>query len=450
MTGSRHLTCDVAVIGGGLGGLSAAIAAAKAGRKVVVIRRGLGATAMSSGGLDFPLRLPVLHGTTRPAPRDVATPGRAQATLDPSEAASLLRDWFAAAGLELVGRPGEDLPLLDVAGHLRRTTLALAPAAAGRVDRWADGKVLFCGVEGYAPYRPEWTAKMAAWLGLLGPERAACDTVPAPGLHGEAGLSSARIARALDRPEGAKAFAASVAKAAKRAGADLVALPPVLGLENSVGVYRELATALAKAMPQAGVTAFELLSPPPSVPGQRLQLILDRIAREAGVSTLPGRVVETSGAGALASVAVDLHGRGLVVEAAQYVLAAGTFAAGGLRAEGQVVVEPLFGLPVFGPPPPGFPAGEVPLGCRPVRELVWDRFAARHPVFEAGLAVDGSLRPLDASGRPAFANLRAAGSIVGGYNRFADGAGAGVAATTGVAAGRLAAAAVAEERRRPA
>jgi glycerol-3-phosphate dehydrogenase subunit B len=78
--------------------------------------------------------------------------------------------------------------------------------------------------------------------------------------------------------------------------------------------------------------------------------------------------------------------------------------------------------------------------------MVWERFDARHPIFEAGLAVDRDLRPLEASGRVSFANLRAAGSVIGGYNRFADGAGSGVAAVTGLAAGHLAAAAV--ERRR--
>jgi glycerol-3-phosphate dehydrogenase subunit B len=78
--------------------------------------------------------------------------------------------------------------------------------------------------------------------------------------------------------------------------------------------------------------------------------------------------------------------------------------------------------------------------------MVWERFDARHPIFEAGLAVDRDLRPLEASGRVSFANLRAAGSVIGGYNRFADGAGSGTAAVTGLAAGHLAAAAV--ERRR--
>jgi anaerobic glycerol-3-phosphate dehydrogenase len=71
--------------------------------------------------------------------------------------------------------------------------------------------------------------------------------------------------------------------------------------------------------------------------------------------------------------------------------------------------------------------------------MVWDRFRARHPVFDAGLAVDEELRPVDEEGRPVFNNLRAAGSVIGGYNHLTDGAGSGVAATTGVRAGRLAA-----------
>ncbi len=487
---------DVAVIGGGLAGLCAATAAAKEGARAVVIRRGLGATAMSSGGLDFPLRLPLLFGrggdagpsgrAGRGSGADSDLGHRSGSGPDPVEAASVLRDWFASAGADLVGQPGEGLPLLDVAGHVRHTNLALAQHAAGRVDRWIGKRVLFLGVEGYAPYRPEWTARMAVSLGLVEAGRTAVAAVPAPGLGGQTSLPSARIAKALDDPDAAAAFGATVAVAARRAGADLVALPPVLGLDHATLVYERTAAALEEAFRGPGVTAFELLAAPPSVPGQRLQGEMERIARAAGVETVPGRVTGVeraitgaevalsepgelpSGAappGSIVAIAVDSHGRGLTIEAAEFVLATGAFAAGGLKAEGQAVFEPVFGLPVFAPPPPGWPPGEVPVGRRPVREMVWDRFASRHPVFESGLAVDADLRPLDcrsrdwpdsndpgpgAPGQPRFVNLRAAGSVIGGYNRFADGAGAGVAVTTGLRAGRLAAAAVAAERRLPA
>jgi len=538
---------DVAVLGGGLAGFCAARAAAAEGARVVLIRRGLAATAMFSGGFDFPAVLPLLYGTGRfgaaggasavggaggaggagaasaaSAPGGASAPSGAGGTgeagpTDPTgvmRAAATLADWLASVGVELVGRPGEVLRLLDTAGNVRSTNLAPAAIALGRVDQWGDRRVLFLGVEGYPLYNPEWVARKAVWLGLARPEKVAAAEVTVPGLDGEASLAAPRVAEILDRPAAAEAFAAAVARAARKAGAELVALPPVLGLRDPAGVFAAVNAALGAAGgsartadggstaggaaggspgAEADVRAFELLATPPSVPGQRLRLALERLALEAGVVVIDGRVtgpggldsrpgLPDSGPGAsgsrgafavgaaaapkvLHSVRVSRRGREFTVRASEFVLATGSFYAGGLAAERQRVREPVFGLTVYGPPRPGWPPGELPVEDRPVREMVWDRFDVGHPVFEVGLAVDEELRPLAggspawspvdglprrptavstvvstaAERHPAFLNLRAAGSIIGGYPRTTGSAGAGVAVVTGLAAGRLAA-----------
>ncbi len=440
---------DVAVVGGGLAGLAAAIAAAKRGLGVVLVRRGLGATAMCSGGLDFPDELPHLYGAT--------LAGAVRSA--PGGAALWLRDVLAPLGAELVGRPGEVLPLMDTAGVVRRTNLALAQHAAGRVDRWSGERLLFLGVDGYASFRPEWVRRVAVTAGLVGPERVAAAILPVPGLEGQANLAASRIARALEAPGAATRFGGMVAAAARRARAAWVALPPVLGLDRAAEVHGEVAQAVREAFPGIPATVFELLSPPPSLPGQRLQRLLERAATEAGVDLVWGRVLGpappgpagSGGAGearpVLAAVAVESRGRPWRLEARQFVLATGKFAAGGLGTVDETIVETTLGLDVFAPAPPGWPPGPEPVGRRRVSEMVWERFAARHPVFEAGLVVDEELRPLDASGRVVYANLRAAGSLLGGPNFFADGVGAGVAVTTGLLAGCWAAEAASGERR---
>lgn len=427
------MTYDLAVIGGGLAGLVAATAAARGGLKVIVIRRGLGTTAMSSGGLDW---------------AEAAAP-----TAPEVGAFNTFRDWLAEAGAPLVGEPGAEIPLMDIFGNVRHTHLTFTRFAAGRVDRWpgpgAGGKVLFLGIEGYSPYRPEWVVKTAVSAGLLGQDDAVASRVTVPGLEGVSNLPAARIARVLDDPAAATRFAASVAAAAAKAGAGLVALPPVLGLEEAGTVYeavdaavREIRGGTGKAGSQEQV-AFELLSPPPSVPGRRLQGFLDKLARAAGVEIASGRVKGAEDCPPrLTGLSVVSGGREWRVEAAEFILATGKFAAGGLIAERQVLSEAVFGLTVHAPPPPGWPPGMMPAGSRPVRKMVWPRLRARHPVFEAGLVVDADLRPLDSGGQPAFANLRAAGSVIGGYNHLTDGVGSGAAVATGVRAGRLAAAAL--------
>ncbi|RJQ07396.1 MAG: FAD-binding protein [Bacillota bacterium] len=446
-----RLDAHVAVVGGGLAGLCAATTAASRGLDVVVVRRGLGTTAMSSGGLDFPESIPRLFGRGPGLPVSWARP-------DAASAAAILRQWLAPLGASLVGEPGAIMPLMDTAGDIRRTNLALAQHAAGRVDAWPgragapEGKVLFLGVEGYGSYRAEWVARKAIARGLVRPESAAWDAVGVAPLRGRDNLAAARIAKVLEEPGAARLFGGAVAEAARKAGASHVALPPVLGLDDAPRVYGEIVDAVRKGFPgrpsprgEAGPIVFELLSPPPSVPGQRVQALLDRVARQAGVRILPGtatgfaRTGDADLAGVIDCLAVESRGGAIALRARGYVLATGKFAAGGIKAERQALSEPVFGLTVYAPPPPGWPPGEVPVGRRAVRDMVWERFAARHPIFEAGLAVDETLRPLDGKGRVSLSNLWAAGSVLGGPNHFADGCGSLVAVVTGIEAGRLAA-----------
>ncbi|MCL6580101.1 MAG: FAD-binding protein [Firmicutes bacterium] len=462
---------EVAVIGGGLAGLVAALAAAEAGAEVVLVRRGLGTTAMGSGALDFPAELPALWISEPEVRTGGAAPGGAGPTAGPSprpgsesvaEAAEALVRWLGAEGLRLEGRPGAGLALMDIFGHVRRADLAPASLAAGRVDRWpgpgeggGGGCLLFVEVEPYGAFRAEWCRRAAVAAGLVRDEQTAVAVVPVPGLEEEGDVPAVRVARALEDPDTGRVFAAAVAGRARRAGATAVALPPVLGLDRSPQVLSTLELALTEAYATHGgrpPVAFELLSPPPSVPAQRLLRALERRARAVGVRVEPGRVAgpakgpDPAGRARwerglpVGAVVVETHGRTWTLAAQRFVLATGKFVSGGLEAGERGLRETVFGLDVFVPPPPGWPPGRVPAGSRPARDLVWDRFAARHPVFEAGLAVDGRLRPLDAEGRVAAPDVLAAGSVIGGASHFADGSGSGVAAVTGLLAGRLAAA----------
>ncbi|WP_115864358.1 glycerol-3-phosphate dehydrogenase subunit GlpB [Halorussus litoreus] len=62
-----------------------------------------------------------------------------------------------------------------------------------------------------------------------------------------------------------------------------------------------------------------------------------------------------------------------------------------------------------------------------------------HPFARFGVAVDDDLRPLDSAGDATFPNLRAAGAVLGGYDFAAEKSGSGVSLATGLAAGRAAA-----------
>jgi glycerol-3-phosphate dehydrogenase subunit B len=57
-----------------------------------------------------------------------------------------------------------------------------------------------------------------------------------------------------------------------------------------------------------------------------------------------------------------------------------------------------------------------------------------HPLARAGLAVDDTLRPLDAEGAPAFENLHAAGATLAGAAPWREASGNGLSLATGYAA----------------
>jgi glycerol-3-phosphate dehydrogenase subunit B len=69
-----------------------------------------------------------------------------------------------------------------------------------------------------------------------------------------------------------------------------------------------------------------------------------------------------------------------------------------------------------------------------------------HPFARFGVRTDGELRPTAADGSVEFENLRAAGSVLGGYDFAAEKSGSGVSIATGHAAGRRAAEEAAEAR----
>jgi glycerol-3-phosphate dehydrogenase subunit B len=114
------------------------------------------------------------------------------------------------------------------------------------------------------------------------------------------------------------------------------------------------------------------------------------------------------------------------IEADAFVLASGKFLGGGIVKE-RALRERVFNLTVF---MRGRACGEFF-----TEKALGLRVTERHALFEAGVRVDGALRPLDRDGNPAFANLFAAGAVLSGHNYIHDQTGAGVALATGARAG---------------
>ncbi|MEF8907080.1 MAG: glycerol-3-phosphate dehydrogenase subunit GlpB [Haloarculaceae archaeon] len=199
-----------------------------------------------------------------------------------------------------------------------------------------------------------------------------------------------------------------------------IGLPAVLGFEATERLRAELAATVESPV-------FEVPTGPPSVPGRRLERRLQGALEAADVDLLTGHRVRGAETvdGDIAALTVETPDGERRMETEAVVLATGGLVGGGVEGGREAVREPVFGCHVPAPEDRSAWAAKAALGD--------------HPFARFGVETDDGLRPLDRRGTPEFANLRAAGSVLGGYDFAAEKSGSGVSIATGYVAGRLAA-----------
>jgi glycerol-3-phosphate dehydrogenase subunit B len=418
------LTNDVLVIGGGLAGSMAALAAAREGADVRIVSAAENTLRVATGLIDV---LGYAPGTE---------PGRKPAPLaDPFEAIPDLpaEHPYRTVGMDAV-RDG--LALFDeVAGenyrgeHTDRN--ALVPTAGGRVKPTARYPA------GVAPglATDERDALLVGFESLpaldspLAADRLQADGVPfdARGVtirfpaDFRTDAASTRYAHALDRDETTDdgrsvrdALAAAIGPHLD--GERRVGLPPILGQSRHDEVRAHLERTLDTSI-------FEVPAGPPSLPGIRLESLLRDALSEAGVPVATGvPVVDATVEGdRIGTVTADRDGQSIPYRAEEYVLATGGLVGAGIESDRETIEEPIFDC-------------HVP---QPDDRQAWTDAEAfgSHAFARFGLRTDADLRPLDADGETEFGNLRAAGAVLGGYDFAAERSGGGVSIATGFSAG---------------
>ena len=450
------LESDVLVIGGGLAGTTAAIAAAREGADVRLISHKKSTLRQSSGLVDALGYVPERDGDGPGSDSDseftlrgpVADPYDAIEDLPEEHPYSVVGADALAEGFALF----DDL-VGDAYWGEHTDTNALVPTFGGTVKPTArypaataaglasDDRPMF--VVGFRSLTEYDAGALADGLSASG--------VPFPVSGAEVEFAEAfrddakitRFARALDDDEpidgvpARKALAAAVEphlaeftdSVAEASGAR-VGFPAFLGEDRADEVREELGDCL-------GAEVFEIPMGPPSLPGLRLEDLLLEQLDAAGVSFETGvkavdRTVGTDGA--VETVVVDRNGTRVPYAAAAVVLATGGLVGKGLKSDRKRVTEPVFDCPV------SYSADRYDW-------FVDDAFGD-HPFAKFGLATDGRLRPVDpaADGEPVgdsepeYPNLFAAGAVLGGADVAREKSASGVSLATGLVAGRGAAA----------
>ncbi len=399
----------VLVVGGGVAGLTAALAAREAGAEVAIVSRGPGASALVSGAVEVaPGGGPPVEAARALADR---LPGHPYARLrdrlgELPGALSLLRRSLSPHLSEEGGR------FVTPLGGVRPAALAQVSQAAGAIR--AGERIAVAGFR----HHPGLSASERIAERLAG-EGIAASSVTLDWLDRveRLGWTIFELARLLDDPAEAARLGESIRRAKPQA--DRVLLPAFVGIERPEQSLKLVSEA-------AGVACGERLAGLPTLPGLRLRRAMDRALGAPELHPVAGEVVELRDGHAR----VDRESGEEELRFDVAVLASGKYVGGGIRC-GRSFVEPLGGLPVHD--------GQGELNGRAPERLLADAPCGPCPAFEAGVRIDGSSRPLDATGAP-VAWLRAAGAVLAGSDFAADGAGLGLAAFTGYLAGRSAAA----------
>ena len=418
---------EVLVVGGGLAGMTSALSAARAGADVRLLSYKQSTLRHASGLVDIlgyagdgdgPLTDPYAAIPDLPTEHPYRTVGE-----------STVRDAMALFDETLPTYRGthtdRNALVPTHGGTVKPTARYPASAAAGLASD--DRPVLLVGFDSLVDFD---APQAAAHLEAAGvPFEARGVTIRFPGdLRADAKVT--RYAKLLDTDGDVSVDGRerSVRDAlAERVDAELdgearVGFPAVLGDDRASAVRAALSESL-------GADVFEVPMGPPSLPGLRLEDRLFDALDEAGVGIETGNPVvdyecdrTDDGPDRIDRVFVEKNGARIPYSAGQYVLATGGLVGKGVESDRERVYEPVFDCHV---PHPG-------------DRYDWFETEAfgDHSFARFGVATDDRLRPTDADGTVEFENLRAAGSVLGGYDFAAEKSGSGVSIATGYTAGR--------------
>ena len=416
---------DVAIIGGGLAGLTCGIALQQRGKRCVIINNGQAAIDFASGSLDLLSRMPdgsaVENINENLTALRTALPAHPYSLLGAEKVIAKAQDFERLANalnLYLIGSSEKNHWRVTGLGSLRGAWLSpnSVPTVQGN-ETFPHKRIAVLGIEGYHDFQPQ---LLAANL-VLNPQFAHCEVTSGflniPQLdelrQNAREFRSVNIAQLLEHKLAFNDLVSEIIESAQ--GANAVLLPACFGLEN-----QEFMNALRDATKLA---LFELPTLPPSLLGMRQRIQLRRKFESLGGLMING------------DSALNAHFEGDRVHciktrlledeeiiADNFVLAAGSFFSKGLVSEFDKIYEPVFESDIIGVE-----------GFNDKDRFSWTnhRFANPQPYQSAGVAINEHCQ-VQKCGQ-FLANLYATGNVIGGFNALELGCGSGVAVVTALA-----------------
>ena len=401
---------DLIVIGLGLSGLMAAKTAAEGGKKVLIVGKGMGTLCLFSNTVDLLGNLlktvKVKDGLSQWVKDHPSHPYSKVGLKRVEEAfASFLSLFPSPYSFQSLGDGNCLIP--TGAGTFRPTYLVPRTMIAGATLKNRDGLIV-----GFRGFKDFYTNYVASQLGCRGVHLSLVEAS-----HRE--ISAAALARLMEK----ESFREMVGREIKKhLGAETqVGLPAVLGVQDPFRVMKGLEEII-------GVEVFEIPILPPSIPGMRIFNRFKEWLIQRGVTFLLGHSISKAILKGKRCEGIHILNPPVsnFYSADRYILATGRFIGGGLVADEEKIFEPIFHLPVVQPK----------LREEWFRKSFFNNLP--HPVHEAGIFTDSSLRPIDERGELLLENVWVAGSILSHHNAIDEKSREGIEIATGYMAAQKA------------
>jgi len=409
---------DVAVLGAGAAGLFTAIFLAKQGISTVVISKGFGATAMSSGCFDILgyARGEIL-GSYKEGYNYLSDAHPYRVVSDQrlmifekllKEGLSILPELF---GSFLIGDYRKNMLVITYFGSVKPTAFLQSSMQHSILEE--DRHYLFLGFKNMYDYNPALQASLLRnYSRILGLENV---KVSYQKIQMDVPLELRSIyffGRLLKYSKRYRETLVKDLKALQRKGHyDAILIPAIFEDVEDINYFTS-----------SGIPLSETPSPPQYKAGLRLNMLLKEIAEKNGVKIIfvdDVRVIHKNKR--IINMNIVTKKKRKTIHAEFFVLATGDFIGGGLKSKGIMdgselrnrIYDSLL---------------EVELGTYKMeKSLSNDLFDPNgHKISKSGFKIDENCRPINNENNIIFENLFVAGSVIGNYDYNVEKSGLGV------------------------
>jgi glycerol-3-phosphate dehydrogenase subunit B len=392
---------DIIIIGMGLSGLMAARTAAEAGKKVLIIGKGMGCLTLFSNSIDVLGKIPEtarLRDSLSQWIQDHPEHPYGKVGLEKIEEALSSFNSFFPPPYTFQPRNETNSLIPTGAGTFRPTYLI--PSTMMRGITLKEKKSLIIGFKGYKDF---YAHRLADSFKCRGVTLSLPENPPTE-------ITATALARWMEQPSFREFIGTEIKKQIREE--ELIGLPAVLGANDPIGVRKDLEK-------KTGVSVFEIPVLPPSIPGMRIFNRFKERLIQRGVTFLLGYSVSKATLKGKRCEGIEIFHPPVITShsADRYILATGRFMGGGLKADREKISEYVFNLPVSQPG---------------LQEKWFEKsFFDEHPVHRVGILTDSFLHPIDEAGRVILENVQAAGTILAGHHCLNEKSREGIEIATG-------------------